>query len=176
MILTKADAEKEVAGFRRANRRFAVAATVILVAAGLVVLLTLAIVILQGHAMRLVTLQKVALAWGPAAFYLWALWTLRGMFGALARGGLAFQPVVISALSRVGLALVLGAGTSLLLTPVARLLDAPRPVASFALVNVPALTLGVVGLALIAVARMLRQGARLEAETATLKAVLEDFI
>jgi hypothetical protein len=122
------------------------------------------------------TLQKVVLAWAPAGFYLWAVWTLRGMFVALARGGPAFQPAVIQALSRVGWALLLGASVSVVLAPVVRMLTVPRPVAGFAMLNVPALTLAVVGLALIAVARMLRRGARLEAEAASLKAMLKDFI
>lgn len=173
---TRAAAEREVASFRHRNRGFAAAATIILIVVCSIVGLTLAVVVLQGHAMRAETLQKVALAWAPAAFYLWALWILRGMFAALARGGLAFQPVVIRALSRVGWALLLGASVSLLLAPVARMLAVSRPVAGFAVLNLPSLTLGVVGLALIAVARMLREGARLEAEAASLKAMLEDFI
>jgi hypothetical protein len=169
-------AEREVAVFRRRNRQFAVAATIVLIAVGGFVVLTLAVVVLQGHAMRTETLQKVALAWCPALFYLWALWTLRGMFAALARGGMTFQPVVVRALARIGWALLLGAGAGLVVAPPVQMLTVPRPVAGFAVFNVPALTLGVVGLALIAMGRMLQRGARLEAETASLKAILEDFI
>ena len=48
--------------------------------------------------------------------------------------------------------------------------------AGFATFNVPALTLGVVGLALIATANLLRRGAEVEAEAGSLKAELGEFV
>lgn len=99
------------------------------------------------------------------------------MFRALARDGLSFQPAVIRALGQVGWALGWGSLLTLLEAPVVVwLTGGAGPGGGFATLNVPALTLGVTGLALIALARMLARGARLEAETAGLKAVLEDFI
>jgi hypothetical protein len=172
----KTSAEQEVLAFRRRSRQFAVAATLALIAIIAVSTLTLAVIVLKGHVMRPQTLQKLALSWSPAPFYLWAVWTLRGMFASLARSGVSFQPLVVRALGRVGWALVLGAAVSLLLAPMIMTMTRPRTVAAFAIFNMPALTIGVVGLALIATALMLRRAARLEAETASLKAQLEDFI
>jgi hypothetical protein len=175
-VPAKAAAEREVAAFRSRSRQFAIAAAVVLAAILAVCALNLLVILLRGHVMRPQTLQKLALAWAPAPFYLWALWTLRGMFAALARTGISFQPVVSKALERVGLALVLGAGISVLASPLMLALIRPRTIGGFAIVNVPSLTIGVVGLALIATAFMLRRAARLEAEAARLKATLEDFI
>lgn len=174
--LARAAAEREVAAFRSRSRRFAIATALVLAAILTVCALHLLVILLRGQVMRPETLQKLALGWAPAPFYLWALWTLRGMFAALARTGISFQPTVSRALGRVGLALVLGAGVSLLASPMMLALIRPRTIGGFAILNVPSLTIGVVGLALMATGLMLRHAARLEAETARLKATLEDFI
>jgi hypothetical protein len=169
-------AEAETALFRRRNRQFALAATLAIVVIGVIVTLTLVVVLLRAQVMRAERLERIALGWSPAACYVWALWTLHGMFKAMARDGLSFQPQVIAALGRVGWALGWGAALTLIEAPLmAWLIHGPGP-GSFAALNVPAMTLGVTGLALIALARMLARGARLEAEAARLKAVLDDFI
>jgi hypothetical protein len=125
--------------------------------------------------MRPATLQQLPLAWLPALFYLWALWSARQMFREFSRGGFVFGAVVSAALGRIGWALALGAGAALVIVPV-RLAMGMQVVGGFALFNAPALTLGIVGLALIAMARMMRRAAALEAKVASLNAVLSDFI
>lgn len=174
---TATPAEIEVRLFRRRSRQYAALATVMFSAIALIVALTLGVIVLRGQALGPTRVTRMALSWSPAIGYLWALWTLRGMFQSLARDGLSFQPAVIHALDRVGRALGLGAALSLIEGPaVVWLTGGAGPSVGFAAMNVPALTLMVTSLALIALARMLARAARLEAETTRLKAVLEDFI
>ena len=169
--------EIEVQRFLRMSRWYARLATLLFSAITLMVLLTLGVIALRGPAMGATRVTRMALSWSPAIGYLLALWTLRDMFRALARDGLAFQPAVIRALRHVGAALGVGAALSLLETPATFLLTGARaPSSGFALLNVPAFTLLATSMALTALAQMLGRGARLEAETARLKAVLEDFI
>jgi hypothetical protein len=170
------DVDVEVDRFRRRNRQFAFAASAVIAGICVIVLATLVVVVLRGHTMRIERIQRLALSWSPTLCYLWALWALRGMFLALARGGLSFRPEVIAALGQVGWALGLGGLLTLVETPLIVWLTKGPGVGGFAIVNVPALTLGVTALALVALARMLRRGVGLEAEAAKLKAVLEDFI
>lgn len=116
----------------------------------------------------------IALSWAPAVFYLWALWTLRGLFAALSRKGFVFQDVIANALGRMGLALVLGAATSLAALPFLIQLGS-RILGQFAIFAAPALTIGVIGLGLMAVAGMIRRAARLEEKAASLQAKLDEF-
>lgn len=177
MSAAAAAAEAELSQFRQRSRQFAGAATAVVAVIGVIIVLTLGVVVLRGQAMGWARVTRLALSWTPAVCYLWALWTLRGMFRALARDGLTFQPAVTRALGRVGWALAGGAVLTLLEAPVVVwLTGGGGPGGGFATLNVPALTLGVTGLALVVLAAMLRRGARLEAETTRLKAVLNDFI
>ena len=113
-------------------------------------------------------------SWAPAAFYLWAFRAAPS--SALARGGLNFQPLIAQALSRVGWALALGAGVSVAAAPLTLSLGGPHAFGGFAVFDVPALTLGVVGLALIVLANMLRRATAIEAEATKLKATLQEFV
>lgn len=115
------------------------------------------------------------LSWAPAVFYLWAVWTVRGMFAALSRKGFVFQDVIVRALTRIGWALVLGAAAALAALPALIELGS-RVLGQFAIFSAPALTIGVVGLALIALAHMIRRAAQLETRAASLRTVLDDFI
>lgn len=116
----------------------------------------------------------LTLSWAPAVFYLWALWTLRGLFAALSRKGFVFHDVVANALGRMGVALVLGAATSLVALPFLIQLGS-RVLGQIAIFAAPALTIGVIGLGLIAVAGMIRRAARLEAKATSLQAKLDEF-
>lgn len=170
--------DAELVGFQRRNRLFAILTTVVLVGLAAIIGVLLFAMTLQSDAQRLEIGGKLALTWSPALFYLWALWTLRGMFATLSRGGPSLRgEVVARALNRVGWALALGSFFTVLVSPyVLEMIERPHAMAAFAAIDVPAATLGVVGLALIAVSSMLRRAAALEAETADLKTVLEDFI
>jgi DUF2975 family protein len=161
--------------FRRLSRRLRLAAAAAMAVIVLAALLTLTVAVLRWDAFGPRALGRIALTWSPVVFYLWALWTLRTMFSAFASGGLAFQPVVARALSRVGWALALGAATTVATAPIVLSLTSQPRMGGFAVFNLPAITLGVVGLALIAVAALLKRGMALEAEAASLKAELGEF-
>ena len=168
------ETDPAVATFRRRNRQFYWAATIALALVATVIAMTLFVLALRGGVMRPSTLQQLPLVWTPALFYLWALWAARRMFEALSRGGFVFQ-AVSSALGRIGWALTLGATATILIVPILLGMGA-HVVGGFALFNVPALTLGIVGLALIVTARMMRRVHALEGKVASLNAALADFI
>lgn len=167
--------EADQVSFRKRIRQFYWLATLALMAAMMVVALTVIVVVLKGTTMRVTTLQQLALAWAPAVFYVWALWAVQGLFSALSKKGFVFHDVIARALTRIGWALALGAAVSIAAMPFVVSLGAPI-VGRFAIFNAPALTLGVVGLALIAIASMIRRAAQVEAKAASLQAVLNDFI
>lgn len=162
--------------FQRRSRAFLIAATVVLAAVVAVILLTLFVLVTRGPTMRVESLERLGLIWAPALFYLWALWTLRGLFSALSRGGLNFQPLIAQALSRIGWALALGAGVSVVAAPIVLSLGGPHAFGGFAVFVVPPLTLGVVGLALIALAGLLRRASAIEAEATKLRTTLKEFV
>ncbi len=174
-MVSTATLEAEQLQFRKRNRQFYWLATLALIAAMMVVALTIIVVVLKGATMRTVTLQQLALAWAPAVFYVWALWAVRGLFAALSKKGFAFHDVIARALTHIGWSLTLGTLVSILAMPFVISLGPPI-VGRFAILNAPALTLGVVGLALIAIASMIRRAAQVEAKAASLQAVLNDFI
>jgi hypothetical protein len=168
----------DVAHFRAANRRYSIVATT---AIGLVVLLMAVYTFAVTHA--LVTASRFPLGWIvnwiPAAFYLWALWRLRSLFTALAAEVVSPSQSVASAVSRVGWALMLGAATTLI--PVVNffanaVVASPNPRGgTFVVYFVPAVTLFLLGLALIALAPMLNRAIALELEAKSLKAELGEF-
>ena len=121
-------------------------------------------------------LTRLGLSWLPSVFYLWALWTLRGLFANLATSGLKFQPGLTVALSRIGLALVAGGVTTLVTAPIVSLLTRPHHMGGFPIFNVPALVLVMLGIALFVLARMFRRALVLESEARGLRHVLDGFI
>ena len=121
-------------------------------------------------------LLRMAVSWLPAVFYIWVLWSIRDLFRALTRGTFGFANMIV-ALARVGWGLMLGAATALIITPLLMMLNENERIrGAFALLNVPALTLVIVGLALIVLSHMMRRALALEAEAARLKATLEEFV
>lgn len=163
-----------VTAFRHRNRQCCWAATVALALVAAVVAMTLGVVTIRGHLMQTLALRQLPLAWTPALFYLWALWSTRQMFATLSRGGFVFH-AVSTALGHIGWALGLGAVATLVIGT-ALLVAGPHVTGGFVLVNVPAVTLGIVGLALIITARMMRRAQTLERRVESLNAALEDFI
>jgi len=168
------ETDPAVAAFRRRNRQFYWAATIALALVAAVIAMTLFVLAMRGSVMRASTLLQLPLVWTPALFYLWALWSAQRMFATLSRGGFVFQAVSV-ALGRIGWALMLGAIATIVIVPMLLSMGA-RVVGGFALFNVPALTLGIVGLALIVTARMMRRAQALEGKVASLNAALADFI
>lgn len=162
--------------FQRRNRLFAMLTGVALAAIIGVVALTLVALAARWDAMTAPTVTRLALIWSPMLFYAWALWSLRQMFAGFAVAGPTFQPVLATALVRIAWALMLGAATTILLAPVVLTMTPPRPMGGhFAIFNVPALTLGVVGMALLATAHMLRRGLEIEAEARKVRSQLAEF-
>lgn len=171
---TTSQAEYEVAQFKSRSRQFYWLATLALAAISCVVLLTLGVVVARGGVMQAGALQRLALSWAPVPFYVWALWKARGLFAELSRRGFAFHGLVSEALKSIGWSLSFGAFVSIGAAPVIWSIG-PRAYGSFAIFNVPALTLGIVGLALVAVSGVIRQAARVEAKNAFLQSALEEF-
>lgn len=165
-----------VAMFQARNRLFGALASAAVAVILAVIGLTLFVIIRHWDVIADTTLRRLALTWCPTPFYLWALWSLRTMFVDLAKAGITFQPTLVTAIMRVGWGLLLGAITTLATTPFILALGSHHGMTgAFATFNVPALTIALVGLALIAAARILRHGVELEAESASLKAELEEF-
>ncbi len=99
----------------------------------------------------------------PMLFYLLAIWTVRLAFGSIARGAL-FDMVVPVLLTRLGLCLLLGATTNVLISPsLLRLFYGPSH-GALANFDPAAITLGVIGLMLVLVARLLAQAAAMRTE------------
>lgn len=167
--------DDETLRFRCLNRRLALAATAAIALIALFVALSL-LVLALGRLRAPETLMRLALTWSPSAFYLWALWTLRGLFAGLAREGPGLRPAVTTALSRIGWALVGGAVTTFIAAPLVAFIETHHQGGWFGTFNTPALTLCLLGLALVVLARMLRRAAHLETRVEALENVLESFI
>ena len=165
------------AAFQRRNRLFAVLTTTVLAGLALVIAVLLYALAIREPADRMEIATRLAITWSPALFYLWALWSLRSMFAALASGGTFKGAAVAGPLARVGWALALGSALTVLVSPVVlEMVERPHAMSAFAAIDVPAVTLGVVGLALVALSGMLRRASELEREASDLKTVLGDFI
>lgn len=124
-----------------------------------------------------------ALFWLPSFFYLWALLAIRAIFGNLARGA-TFEPAVAKGLQHVGLAMIGGAATSAVVVPnLTRIViqtglvrGETRPFQGILHFDLAYLVLGVVGLALILLARLLGRAAELQAEAQALRSELDEFL
>ncbi len=97
----------------------------------------------------------------PMLFYLWAIWAVGRACAAIGRGEY-FAEVVPRLLNRVGLALFFGAIANVFVAPVLMKLLTGR--GGYAAYDVAAITLGVVGLALVVIAPLLRHAAEMRAE------------
>jgi hypothetical protein len=97
----------------------------------------------------------------PVVFYLAAIWMMRAFLASIARGAL-FDRVLPQMIARVGVALTAGALTNVFLVP--WIWKIAFGTGSYAWYDPAAITLGVVGFALILVARLLAQAAEMRAE------------
>ena len=115
---------------------------------------------------------SAALLWLPVPFYLYALWAIRGVFRDFARGG-TLGPAIASGCVHAGGALAIGATLSAVGVPnLARLI---RGGGSFLMFDVAYLAVGVVGLALILLGRLLARAAEAQSEAAALREELGGF-
>lgn len=94
-------------------------------------------------------------------FYLWAIWSVRGLIRAVGQGRGHDRPLA-STLQRTGIALFAGGILAVFVAPLlARLIRGGGPIAYY---DVAAITIGVIGLALVVVAHLLGQAADMRAE------------
>lgn len=107
----------------------------------------------------------VAVYYLPMFLYMWAIWMIRAALKAIASGAL-FDDVIAKLLLRVGLALFGGALFTVIGVPLASALLWGKPV--IRTFEPSALTLGIVGAALILFSRLF-------AEAATMRAEMEEF-
>lgn len=126
-------------------------------------------------------LWEPVLRWSPSLCYLVGLWAISQGFRSFARGGL-FGPATADGCSRAGVALAIGATLSAVGVPnLARLLAAEGlltntywPLA-YLVFDTAYLAVGVVGLALILLGRLLRRASELQAEASALRHELNEF-
>ncbi len=128
-------------------------------------------------------LLRAAVLWSPTLFYLYALWAIRQAFWTFANGGV-FGPAIAGACTKAGVALSIGAGFSAFAAPTlmrlmgnAGLLEPPPHMARAVLLfDTAYLAVGVVGLALVLMGRLLGHAADLQGEAAALRSELGEFI
>lgn len=106
-------------------------------------------------------LAFTSILWMPVPFYLYALWAIRGGFRSFADGG-TFGPAIASGCTRAGFALAIGATLSAVGVPNAMWLIHGR--GGVLVFDVAYLAVGVVGLALILLGRLLGRAAAIEDE------------
>jgi len=124
----------------------------------------------------------IMLRWSPSIFYLYSLWAIRQGFRDFAVGGV-LGPAIATGCSRAGIALAIGATLSALGVPnIARLLidqgliEPLRGMFQGVLVfDTAYLAVGVVGLALMLLGRLLRRASEIQAEAAALRNELDEF-
>ena len=117
-------------------------------------------------------LVRAAALWAPAVFYLYAVLAIGRAFDAMSGGGL-FGEAVASGLKRAGVALAIGSVFSTLISPTAlHLLEARGP---HIRPDLAYLAVGVVGIALVLLAGLIRKGAELQQRTDLLESELEGF-
>ena len=143
--------------------------------------LTVAVVIIAGGALAMFSLiLPVVLAWVgpfrhlrayvlpalvvnlPYVFYLWGIWAIGRAMGDIAKGRL-IQPALASALRRAGMALAIGGVTCVFISPVLVRLVGNAPIRYLRL-DVPSITLGMVGVALFLLGRVIDQANRVQSE------------
>ncbi|HMJ92618.1 MAG TPA: hypothetical protein VK472_00815 [Allosphingosinicella sp.] len=134
------------------------------------------------HPEKLDFFGRLLVRWSPALFYLYALWAIRGGFRDFALGGV-FGDAIASGCSRAGWALAIGGTLSAIGVPnLIRILDdagllrrEPGEWAGLLVFDVAYLAVGVVGLALILLGRLLRLAGETQREAADLRDELGSF-
>ena len=141
---------------RRSSQILAVLITIVLV----VLLFGIAIEIIAVASGRVPSVGQFV--WRlPLLFYLWAVWSVRRAVVAIGRGE-GHDEAIAQLIGRVGLALFLGGLATVFIAPWLAAWINGR--GSFAFYDVSAITVGVVGAALVLVARLLGQAAAMRRE------------
>ena len=127
-------------------------------------------------------LIRAAVLWSPALFYLYALWAIRSAFHDFASGGV-FGPAIAGGCTKAGYALAIGATLSAVGVPnVMRTLyehglieRPPSMFRSVLIFDTAYLAVGVVGLALVLLGRLLQRAAEIQSEAAAIRNELNEF-
>jgi hypothetical protein len=125
-------------------------------------------------------LVRLAIHWLPPAFYLYAIWSIRGALRSFAGGGL-LGAAVARGCTRAGWAMAVGGGLSAVAVPnLLRLLTNLGVLErqgwnSFLMFDVAYLAVGVVGLALVLLGQLLRWAGELQGEAAALRDEVGSF-
>lgn len=170
---------------RRQSRWFGRLTLVLLVLTALVVLIPtiMAGVVLARRDGPLTDLLAwSALTWSPTIFYLYALWMIRGAFSGFAAGGV-FGPAVAAGCARAGAGLALGGTMSAVGVPnLYWMLGLPgtpggpvQRIGSVLHFDTAYLAVGVVGIALMLLGRLLARATELQAEAARLRGELDEI-
>ncbi len=122
------------------------------------------------------------LQWSPSILYLYSLWSIRQGFRDFAIGGV-LGPAIATGCFRAGIALALGASLSAVGVPnLARILidrglidPSIGPFPGVLVFDTAYLAVGVVGLALMLLGRLLRRASEIQAEAAALRNELDEF-
>jgi hypothetical protein len=97
----------------------------------------------------------------PVIFYLWAIWLVRRLIVEIGRGR-GHSRMLAPTLQQTGIALFLGGIAAVFVAPwIARVIRGHGPVAYY---DVAAITVGVIGLALVVVAYLLGQASEMREE------------
>jgi hypothetical protein len=167
--------QDQLTAFRQRNKFFLWVATAALAAILFFVALAIFIVAWKGDVMATRSLIRMALAWAPVLFYIWALWSAREVFRTLSKEGFAFHESIARALTRIGLALTLGAAVSVFVGLYLLFTGQPGQ-GGFPVFNAPGLTIGIVGLALVAIGELVRKADDIRRTNAKLSEKLEGFV
>lgn len=127
-------------------------------------------------------LWGILLHWSPSIFYLYSLWAIRSGFHDFAVGGV-LGPAIATGCTRAGVALAIGATLSAVGVP-----NLVRILSDRGLINTHSgmfkgvlvfdtayLAVGVVGLAMVLLGRLLRRASEIQAEAAALRSELDEF-
>ncbi len=122
------------------------------------------------------------LQWLPSAFYLYALWAIRSGFRDFAIGGV-LGPAIAEGCIRAGISMAIGATLSAVGVPnLVRMLSDWGMINGqgdrfdgFLIFDTAYLAVGVVGLALILLGRLLHRASAIQREASALRLELEEF-
>lgn len=127
-------------------------------------------------------LLRAAVMWSPTVFYLYALWAVRSAFRDFAKGGI-FGPAIARGCTSAGVALAIGATLSAVGVPnLMRILHAqnlidrpPAELTAMLIFDTAYLAVGVVGVALVLLGRLLRRAVEIQSEAAAMRSELDEF-
>lgn len=170
---------------RRQSRWFGHATLTLLVLTALVILVptVVSVIVLVERGERWTELAGWSLLfWSPAIFYLYALWTIRSAFASFAKGGV-FGPSIATGCVRGGAGLAIGGTMSAVGVPnLQRIVGlAGIPGRSFGHLgsvldfDTAYLAVGVIGIALILLGRLLARATELQAEASRLRGELDEI-